>query len=81
MGNGEFKALSEGFALCYEGGLVPAVSAYKLGAVGSILVSEETGIRFIAGNLSALEPMYGEVHLEKVKDTWSFMRRAAGEGL
>ena len=45
--SGVFKALSEGFAVCYEGGLVPGVSAYKLGAVGSISVSEKAGIRFV----------------------------------
>jgi len=39
--SGVFKTLSEGFAVCYEGGLVPGVSAYKLGTVGSILVSED----------------------------------------
>ena len=79
--SGVFKALSEGFAVCYEGGLVPGVSAYKLGAVGSILVSEEAGIRFIEDNLSALERMYGKVHLEKAENAWSLMRKAAGEGL
>ena len=81
MSNEEFKALSEGFAVCNDQGLVPVVSAYKAGAVGAILGSEEAGIQFIKDNLSALEPMYGEVHLEKVKDAWSFMRRSAGEGL
>jgi len=39
--SGVFKTLSEGFAVCYEGGLVSGVSAYKLGTVGSILVSED----------------------------------------
>jgi len=81
IGNDEFKALSEGFALCGEEGLVPGASAYKLGAVGSILLSEEAGLRFIEDNRDAIKNVSGEVHLEKVGNPWPFIRKAAGEGL
>jgi len=77
-----FDELTNGFAATAGGHLVPGAAGYPVGAVATVLSSEDEARRFIDLHGEGIATLgLGEVGYEPVGDPWKFMRLAAGEGL
>jgi len=78
----EFERLRNSYALTAGDLLVPGVGGYSLGAMATVLPSEESALEFIETHREVIEGLeQGSPKCITVDDPWMFMRRAAGEGL
>ena len=73
-----FDELKSAFAATAGDQLVPGAAGYSLGAVATVLSSEDEARRFIELHGESVETLgLGEIGYEPVVDPWCFMRRTA----
>ena len=78
----QFDRLANAYAITLGDRLMPVVGAYGAGAVVAVMPDEESARAWLdefAEDLDSLER--GPAGIVPVRDSWLFMRRAAGEGL
>jgi hypothetical protein len=77
-----FEKLSKAWAITLGDALLPAGGAYPVGAIAAVMPDEASARRWIDEMSEALASLgRGPAGVTPVGDPWTFMRRAATEGL
>ena len=77
-----FSRLNHAYAITVGSRLLPGVGAYGLGAVAVVMPDEESANALLVSVSDEIDELgFGDAGILPVRDAWTFMRRAAGEGL